>query len=496
LRIAFVTPELNSVVRRTTLAGVAEALAQALAAGKHDVRVFLPWTRMVDPDPLGEVVELPSLQVKDGSLRQTFRVYEGKLGLLTVYLFENEPFFSSRNPYGDDDGPYPDNWRRYSVFARAVLESPASLSWVPEIIHCMDWTTGLIPLYHKLEIADKQPDHPLAEAGTYFAIHNLAMQGVFEREVLAHAGIPHSCFKSVRGVELGGKVNFLKAGAEFATVLGTHSPSHAARIQERDRGYGLEEVFQRRRKELVGIHNGIDYQAWDPATDTALPANFKPSDRELVGKKKCKAALQTALKLDPGPRTPIAISIGRWDADSGFDLLAEGITDILERNVELILMGSGTPEMGQRMATLESSFIGRLRVIEGYNAHTAHLMMGGADALLLPSHYQPSNPLFAIAMRYGVVPLVYAKGGLEDVVVDARKDKRGGTGFQFEPYTAEGFIGGVNEVIQAYKDADKWRLLVRRALSQDFSWEAAAAEYVKAYRRVLRRTRTRASESA
>ncbi len=491
MRIAFITPELQSLVRRTNLANVAESLARAMRDVRQDVRLFLPWTEDVETEALGELVERASLQVRDGNLTQRFRVMEGRLGDLPVYLFENEPFFGSRHPYGGDDGPYSDNWRRYALFSRAVLMSLADLEFRADVLHCMDWTAGLVPLYHKLEYIDPDLEHHATHAGTYFAIHNLAMQGSFEREILPHIGIPHELFRHVEGIELGGKVNYMKAGAEFSTVIGTHSPSHAAKIQERDRGYGLEDTFLRRKKELVGINNGIDYRAWDPATDPVLPANFGADDVDLAGKRKCKAALQAVLKLDNGPRTPIACSIGRWDADSGYDLIELMLPQILERNIELIVMGSGRKESAQRLSTLEGAHIGRLRVVEGYNAYTAHMMMSGADILLLPSHYQPSNPLFAIAMRYGVVPIVYSGSGLQDTVIDQTTNEKKGLGFHFSPYSGEGLMAGINTCIQTYRDAAKWKALVARSLSQDFSWEATATEYLKAYRRVTRRVKAR-----
>lgn len=491
MQIAFITPEFHSLVRKTNLAGVSESLAKALREARQDVRVFLPWSKDVTTDALGGLQERAVLQVPDGNVTQRFRVLEGALDDLPVYLFENEPFFGSRHPYGGKEGPYPDNWRRYALFSRAVLESFAPLDMKPDVLHCLDWTTGLIPLLHRLEYVEKQPDHPVARAGTYFAIHNLAMQGNFEREILAHVGLPHRIFRQVEGVEHAGKVSFLKAGAEFATIIGTHSPGHAQKIQEKDRGDGLEATFHRRKKELVGINNGIDYQAWDPATDPALPANFDRSDQALAGKKKCKLALQAALKLDNGPRTPVACAIGRWDADSGFDLLVECMTEVLERNVEVVLMGQGSPEMSQKLMTWEKAFVGRIRVIQGYSAHTAHMMMGGSDLLLFPSHYQPSNPLFAIAMRYGVLPLIYAKSGLEDTVIDYPTQKSKGTGFHFDPYTPQALMDTIHTAIKTYREPGKWKLIVKRALAQDFSWDATAAEYQKAYRRVTRRARAR-----
>jgi len=479
------------LVRRTNLASVAESLARAMRDARQDVRLFIPWATDVETEVLGELTEVAALRVPDGSLTENVRIFRGRLGELPVYLFANEAYFGSRHPYGNDEGPYADNWRRYALFARAVLQSLPDLSFPADILHCMDWTTGLVPLLHHLEYFDKKLDHPAVQAGTYFAVHNLAMQGIFEREILPHIGVPHEYFRFVNGVELGGKVNYMKAGAEFSTIIGTHSPSHAAMIQRRDRGYGLEDAFYRRRKELVGINNGIDYQAWDPETDPVLPANFGLADQELAGKRRCKAALQAVLKLDNGPRTPVACVIGRWDADSGYDLIEVMLPQILERNIELIVMGSGRKESAQRLSTLEGAHIGRLRVVEGYNAHTAHMMMGGSAILLLPSHYQPSNPLFAIAMRYGVVPIVYSNSGLEETVVDYPTNEKKGLGFHFHPYSGEGLMEGIHACIQTYRDAAKWKELSRRYLEQDFSWEATATEYLKAYRRVTRRVKAR-----
>jgi starch synthase len=490
LRIALITPELLSLVRRTNLAAVAESLAKALHGARQDVGVFIPRTLDIEPGTLTGLTERTEVKVKDVNGFQRFLVREGRLGDVPIFLFENEHLFATRHPYGDQEGPYADNWKRYAFFSQAVLASFVPLQFVPEVLHCMDWTTGLLPLYH-LRLLEAHPDHPLGQAGSYFAIHNLAMQGVFEREILPYIGIPHRYFRHIEGLELASKVNFLKAGAEFATIVGTHSPGHAQKIQERDRGYGLEETFQRRKKELIGISNGIDYQAWNPENDPALPAPFGPSDRDFAGKRKCKAVLQAQLKLDNGPRTALACTMGRWDPDGGFDLVAEVLTEILERNVELIVMGQGSPEMTQRLATWEGAFVGRMRVIDGYDQRTAHLMMGGADILLLPSHYQPANPLFAIGMRYGVVPIVYARSGLEDQVENFLENKRSGMGFHFEPYTAEGLMEGINRCLAAYKDPEKWRLLVRRCLAKDLSWEATAEEYLKAYRRVTRRTKAR-----
>ena len=494
LRIALLTPELDSLVRRTNLGSVAESLAHALSKAGQEVRIVLPWSKDLDPTYLVDLQQATEVTVPDAkSGSATFSIHTGRLiredrGLkLDVILLDNDRWFRDRHPYGDEEGPYKDNWRRYSLWSRAILAGLPSVPFIPEVLHCMDWTTGMVPLFHRIEC--KRGEHPLGNAGTYFAIHNLAMQGHFEREILPKMRVPHTYFRNIGGIEHAGRVNFLKAGAEFSTLLGTHSPGHAQKIQERDRGYGLEATFARRSEDLVGILNGIDYRAWDPSSDPVLPENYKATDKDPDGKKKCKVALQAALNLDNGPRTLLAASIGRWDADSGFDLLSEILTELLERNVQLVIMGQGDQEVRQRLQTMEGAFMGRLRVVDGYNPHTAHLMMGGADVLLSPSHYQPSNPLFAIGMRYGVVPVVFAHSGLEDTIVDYRGDKRRGTGFHFDPFTSDGLMESIAELIGFYKDPAKWRMIVKRCLKEDFSWGATAGEYIKTYKRVLKQAK-------
>lgn len=494
MRVAFATPELQSLVRRTNLAEISEALPRTLRDAGHDVRVFLPFTRDVKTQPLEDFDQLGSVEVRDGEGKAHLDIYQGMLGSLPIVLLDHPRLFRNRHPYGDENGPYPDNWRRFAVFARALLESLAVIDFEPEVIHCMDWTTGLIPLLRELEYVEQRPDHPASKAGTYFAIHNLAMQGTFEREILPKIGLPLRVFQHVRGVALDGRVNFLKAGAEFATIIGTHAPSQAQRMTQIDRGYGLEETFLRRKKELVGITNGIDYTAWDPATDELISHRYSSKDPELAGKRKCKAALQEALRLDRGPRTAVAGVIGRFDSDSGSEILAEVMTEILERNLEVIMMGSGQAEIIDRIRTIESTFTGRCRLIEGYHVQTAHTILAGADILLLPSHYQPSNTLCAIGMRYGTVPLVYEHSGLDDTVIDMREHPKHGTGFRFSTYTGEGLLEGVDALRKVYKVAAHWKQLVLRCMKQDFSWQATANEYLKAYRRVTRRVKSQHAE--
>ncbi len=490
MKVALVTPELHSLVRRTNLAGVAQDLARALRAANADARIFMPRTVAVEAEKLSELETIATVMVAGAEVRLPFDIQRGYLDELPVYLIDQPQLLGSRHPYADDDGPYADNWRRYALFSRALLECLPLIDFPPDVIHGLDWTFGMLPVFHKLHYLGKTEGHPAERAGTFFSIQNLAMQGAFEREILPRLGLPHELFRTVEGVELGGKVNFLKAGAEFATVIGTNSPSQAERIQETDRGYGLEDTFQRRKKELVGIHNGVDYAAWNPAQDPLLVANFGPADKDLSGKRKCKADLQSALQLDVSPKTLLACHIGRWDADSGFDLLAEIMALLLEHDVELVAMGAGGEEVTRRLRTIEGTFVGRLRVIEGYDAAAAHRLMAGADVLLLPSHYQPTNPLAPIALRYGVLPILFKESGLGATLPSIEDAPDAGLAAHFAPYTGDGLLSGILRTAGLH-GGDGWEQVQKRLLAQDFSWENTAAEYLKAYRRVTRRIRGR-----
>ena len=488
MKVAFATPELQTLVRRTNLAEISEFLPRTLAQLGHEVVVFLPHHVDVDSALLLDLQEVGTLALPDGEETAEVVLHRGTLADIPVVLVDH-PLFHRRHPYGNTEGPYPDNWRRYSLFARAVLEGIARLGFAADIIHCFDWTTGLIPVLFDLEYRSR-PDYPAARAGTYFGVHNLAMQGSFEREILTKVGLPHRLFQAVGGLELGGKVNYLKAGIEFATIIGMHSPSQAERVQVQDRGDGLEDSFRRRRKELVGVLNGIDYRAWDPSNDPLLAQSYSAADKDpSLGKRKCKQTLQSGLSLEPKPKDPLITIIGRFDSDNGFEILAEALTPILERNVQLVLMGPGQPEILERVRTVEQTFGGRCRVIEGYDVNTAHTLLGGADILLLPNHFHSSNALCAIAMRYGVAPLVYAGSGLEDTVRDVIAHPKEGTGFLFPGYNADSLLDVIDAARALYKKPGPWKELVQRCLAQDFSWQESGRNYQKAYRRVIRRVR-------
>ena len=483
MKVAFATPELQSLVRRTSLADLAESLPRTLMRQGTDVRVFLPWTIDVEDVRVMGLREVAEYDVKDGDGTVTIKLHRGHVHELQVILVDH-PLFRERHPYGGEEGPYSDNWRRYAIFSRAVLEGVAHIGFTPDVFHCFDWTSGLLPLIKKLEI---KKGHAAFKGSTFFAIHTMAMQGAFEREVLPRIGIPSEYFRFTGGIALGGRVNYLKAGAEFATMIGASSPTLAESMIELGHGDGLEDCFQRRENEVIGIRSGIDYRAWDPANDPLLAQTYSIEQPDpTAGKRKCKATLHETLKFDGGLKTPLVAVITRLDSDGGFDVLAEALTPILERNVDLVMMGPGAPEVLERIHTLEQTFAGRCRLIEGYDVNTAHTILAGADALLLPGHYHASTALCAIALRYGVLPIAFAHSGLEDVITDITEDPKKGTGFLFANYVPDSLVDGIDAMRNHFKVAGEWKEAVKRCLALDFSWQETGREYTKAYRRSMR----------
>ncbi|MEZ5975886.1 MAG: glycogen/starch synthase [Planctomycetota bacterium] len=421
-------------IRKTNLADIAESLPRAMARQRPGDGVFAlhPGHRR---QTLVPALRLGSLEVPLGDCSHVPVTYRrGQLGDLSVVLVDHPTAFENKHPYGDENGPYLDNWWRYALFSRAVLEGFALADFTPDVIHCLDWTTGLVPVFHRLHCLGVE-SHPAHRAGTWFGVHNRAMQGSFEREILPKIGIPHEYFRAIEGVEQGGKVNYLKAGAEFATILGTHLPHQLVDLVAHRRSDGMDETLERRKKEVVGIQNGVDYRHWDPKTDPVLAKNFGPEDQELVGKKKCKAYAQEHYNLDVNPKVPTVFVIERFDSDNGFELLNAALTPLLERGLQLVLMGPGQPEIIDRLRMVEQTFLDR--AIEGYNARGSP---AGSDAFLMPAHDYSTHTLAAIAMRYGCAPIGYAHNGLEDTLIDMGANPKTGNGYTFPHYSAESLM--------------------------------------------------------
>ncbi len=474
MQILFLVSEVAPWSKTGGLADVASGLPRALAARGHAVSVVAPRYGSIDPGRHG-------LTRVDGAVRvrgEATAVWISK-GPPAVYLVEHEQFFGSRQGlYGDGAHDYPDNAERFAWFTRAALALPAATGGRPRIVHANDWQTGLAPFLLRHEHAH---DPALAWTRSVFTIHNLAYQGVFPKQVVPHLGLPWDAFR-YEAMEFHDRLNFMKAALSFADALTTVSPTYAREILTHEGGVGLDPVLRHREKDLHGILNGIDVTEWDPALDRHVPAHF--SAEELSGKAVCKAALQRQLGLAERDDVPLVGMVSRLADQKGVDLVAAALPDLLARDVQIAILGSGDHRYEEAFARAASERPERMAVRIGFDEPLAHLIEAGSDAFLMPSRFEPCGLSQMYSLRYGTVPIVRAVGGLEDTVEDY-DGWNGGTGFKFSSYSAQALLLATRRALDAWRDRRAWRGIVLRGMAQDFSWDRSAASYEALYRALV-----------
>jgi starch synthase len=481
LRICFCASEAVPFAKTGGLADVAGALPRALAGIGCDVRLVLPGYRAIDRrtypfSPIGTAT------VPIGAGRVDVQFLEGRLpeSPVPVYLIAHDPSFDRPGLYGEGGSDYDDNLERFSVFGRGILALVRHLAWGPNVLHCQDWQTALLPVWLRAE-----PRHALlADTGTLFTIHNLAYQGLFPAERLPVTGLDRRYFTPA-GLEFYGKINLLKGGLVFSDLLSTVSEQYAREIQTSEFGCGLEGVLRERAGSLIGILNGVDYSTWDPATDPSIAARYTADD--LSGKQACKADLQRTQGLLADPAAPLIGIVTRLVDQKGIDLVAATIDHVLGLGAQFVILGTGDAKYHTLFQAVRDRYPRRVAVTLGFNDVLAHRIEAGSDMFLMPSRYEPSGLNQLYSLRYGTVPVVRKTGGLADTIADAAPEavaRNEANGFVFEAYTPDALLDALKRAIFAYADHGLWRRIQHTGMRQDFSWNRSAARYVEAYQRV------------
>jgi starch synthase len=476
MEILFVASEVAPWSKTGGLGDVAGALPRALADRGHAVSVVTPRYGTIDPQAEG-------FERKDAVVRvrgEATAVWV-KRGKPTVWLVEHERLFGARRGlYGEGGHDYADNAERFTYLCRAALALPAATGMRPRIVHANDWQAGLVPFLLRHEHSQ---DPHLAGARTVFTIHNLAYQGVFPKAVVPHLGLPWDVFR-YEAMEYFDQLSFMKAGLVFADALTTVSPTYAREIRTPEGGQSLDALLRHRAADLHGILNGIDVAEWDPATDRHLPAHY--SARALAGKARCKAALQAEMGLPVRPDVPLAAVVSRLTEQKGTDLLVAAIPELLSREAQLVVLGSGDRGLEANLARAARERPDRLAVRIGFDEGLAHRIEAGADVFLMPSRFEPCGLNQMYSLRYGTVPVVRSVGGLHDTVEDYDGWNRG-TGFKFRDYHPAALLLAVRRALEVHRDRRAWRGLVARGMAEDFSWERSAASYEALYRTLAER---------
>ncbi len=392
-----------------------------------------------------------------------------------VFLVENDGFYDRDGLYGDRNGDYPDNLARFAFYCRRTLEMLKESDFRPDVIHCHDWQSALIPLYLK-SIHKNDPFYQGIK--TVFTVHNLGYQGTAPREQYPVIGVGDEFF-TMQTLEFYGKVNPMKAGLVFADALTTVSPTYSREIQTPEFGCGLEGVLGERKNDLTGILNGIDYDEWDPASDQALAAPY--NKRNPAGKARDKAALQKETGLEINEGVPLLGIITRLADQKGLDLLAGIVDELLKMKIQLILLGTGDEKYHVLFEKLAKKNPQLLSCNLKFDAGLARRIYAGGDFFLMPSRYEPCGLGQMISLRYGTIPIVRLTGGLADTVSEYRPGGAGGNGFCFQEYDRRAFLAAIQRGLAVYRDKKNWQKLVKRALESDFSWNRSARQYLDLY---------------
>jgi len=473
VKVAFVASEGVPFSKTGGLADVVGALPKALAALGHKVEVILPRYRST---PAGaRVPHAQSLTLPLGSGYKYAAVQDGgRAHHIQTYLIDCPEYFDRDGLYQQRGEDYPDNAQRFAAFSMAALEFLKHGETPPDIIHCHDWQTALVPIYLRNLYSQ---DGYFAKTSVVFTLHNLGYQGLFPPHVLPQISLPAGLF-TIDALEYYGMVNLLKGGILFSDFITTVSRKYAQEIQTPEFGYGLEGVLRSRADRLQGIVNGVDYEEWDPATDKFLAANYTPTS--LKGKEVCKKALLEKMgAATPVLDRPVIGIISRFASQKGFDLIATISEQLAALDLYVVALGTGEPPHEELFRTMAAKYPEKFLVKIAYDNTLAHQIEAGSDMFLMPSRYEPCGLNQIYSLKYGAVPIVRATGGLDDTI-DAF-DGKSGTGFKFQEYSPQALLATIHAALEAFHSAKAWHHLMQNGMRKDFSWATSAKAYSQIY---------------
>ena len=485
MKVLHAAAEIFPLVKTGGLADVVGALPEALRAQGADVRLVLPGLPAILQGVERQKV-VCELGAMFGAGRVTLKLGRLAHNKVPAYVVD-APYLYRRpgNPYLTPQGhEWPDNLQRFALLgwvAAHLAAGELDSHWTPDVLHLHDWHAAMACAY--------AVSHPGPSAATVFTIHNLAYQGLFDQADFPLLGLPARLLVP-GGLEFHGQLSFMKAGLKYAQRITTVSPTYAEEITTEQFGCGLDGVIRSRRAQISGILNGVDGAVWNPASDALIAAPY--SANALDGKALCKAALQRELGLNLDAGAPLFGVVSRLTPQKGLDLVLAALPRLLEGypegGAQLAVQGNGDPALEVAFAAAAAAHPGRVSVRLVYDEKLAHRIMAGADALLVPSRFEPCGLTQLYALRYGTVPVVRQVGGLADTVVDAsgaalHEDQA--TGFVFGPATSDALGDALSRAVNAYRDSAQWRQLMQRGMAQNFSWAAAASQYMALYRETL-----------
>ncbi|WP_374088890.1 glycogen synthase GlgA [Methylomicrobium lacus] len=472
-KILFVTSEAHPLIKTGGLADVSGSLPKALAELSQDIRILIPYYQALKT--FGNVRFVCSLRVDNRNVN----ILETRMpeSNILVWLVDYPAFFNyPGNPYVDEQGnAWPNNAERFALFCRVAVEVAMDRvyqDWRPDVVHCNDWQSALVPAFLSLE-----HDRPK----TVFTIHNLAYQGLFPADTAATLNLPGQLLHP-EGLEFHSLLSFIKGGLVYSDRITTVSPTYALEIQTPDFGYGLEGLLTHRNPVLSGIINGIDMEQWNPEGDTLIARNYTAAT--LSAKKTNKTELQKRFSLPVTDQIPLFGLIGRLVEQKGIDMILDSLDEILGMPLQIVLLGSGEKSMERKLMNYAQLYPEKIAVTIGYDEALAHLIEAGSDVFLMPSRFEPCGLNQMYSQRYGTLPLVRRTGGLADTVVDAVPQTladNSATGFVFNEASAGSLLEAVKRAAILYDNSKAWKQMQINGMNKDFSWERSAKHYLDLY---------------
>jgi starch synthase len=489
LKILFVTSEVVPFVKTGGLADVSSALPQMLAEMGHEVRIVVPKYGAVDDRrfKIHEVVRLKDLTIKIGDKEVVFSLKScflpGPKVRVQIYFLDNQEYFGSRNSlYTDPETgkDYSDNDERFILLNQSVFELISKLGWLPDIIHCNEWQTGLIPAYLKNVYQD---DPVFSKFKTLFTIHNFAYQGEFPKSAFAKTSLPEE-LNSPKGVVINGKFNFLKTGLMYADAINTVSETYAKEIiTDSKLSGGLKPILAKRKNDLYGIVNGIDTKVWNPEKDKHLSKKYSIKNIEVKLSSKEELASKFGFKYDE--KIPIVGIISRLYDEKGMDLINKAFPQLMKLDLQLVLLGTGDKKHQSFFEKMSHNFKDKFACYLGFNDELAHLIEAGSDIFLMPSKFEPCGLNQMYSLMYGTVPVVRETGGLADTVVQFNEKTGEGNGFLFKKYDGKALLAELKKALKLFEDKKTWTKIMRNGMKSDFSWHSSSKKYMDLYKTIL-----------
>jgi len=479
MKIAMLASEVAPFAKTGGLADVAGALPKVLSKLGLEVVVLMPFYRETKKKDfsLKKIGSAPGF-IWNGK-QENCSLWEHREGGLSFVFVEKDEYFDRAYLYGTPQGDYPDNGERFAFFARAALETLRLLNFRPDIIHGHDWQSAVALAYLKHVYAQ---DSFFAKTRSLFTIHNLAYQGLFEKEILGRVGLPEFLF-NMEDLEFYGKVNYLKAGILYSTAVNTVSPRYSQEIQTPEFGHRLDGLLRKRHGSLFGILNGVDYSDWNPSTDKFIIRKFDAS--RPGGKFDCRADLLNSFSL-PGSKeaVPVVGMVSRLAGQKGFDILCDALEGLFKLGVYLVVLGTGEKTFQDALLSAKKKYPQSFGLRIAFDEALSHKIYAGSDIFLIPSRYEPCGLTQMYSLRYGTVPVVRATGGLEDTIQEYDQESSTGNGFKFKEYSASALLTSLSRAVSVFRQKERWQALLTKAMSCDFSWDRSPREYLRLYEKI------------